>query len=220
MKTLSRSTLQLTVVSLSLLVLLASFYLQYAKGFEPCPLCLIATSLYYFCSRIWLINLYRNLRVVRHSLLLSIFSRYWGFISQLDKYGSCLCQRWSSRCLPGLSVFSSLLPLAWTLKALVWGSGNCTEIRWTWLGLSIPAWSITYFACVAIATVIAYFKLKKSRTIRHDVFRCEVFYQHQDSKARVTRVTTQHGDSLHPPLCQLYSRWRQQYDAYELIDAG
>lgn len=52
-------------------------------------------------------------------------------------------------------------------------------------------------------------------------FRCDVLYQHQDSKARVTRVTTSHGDFLTPTFMPVGTRAGvNNMTPHELIDAG
>lgn len=165
MKQLTRSTLQLSIVVLSLVVLLASFYLQYGKGFEPCPLCLMQRICIILILAFGLINLYRKsvrsqaLIVTQYILALLGFYFAARQIWLLSLSGDNI-----PACLPGLSVLIHYFPWQDTVRALVWGSGNCTEIRWTWLGLSIPTWSIIYFMCIAIATATAYFKREENST--------------------------------------------------------
>lgn len=165
MKKLSRSTLQLTIIAISLLVLLASFYLQYAKGFELCPLCLMQRFCIIVILAFGLINLYRK-SARSQALLVTqyIFALLGIYFAARQVWLLSLPGSEIPACLPGLSVLIHYFPWHETVRALVLGSGNCTEIRWTWLGLSIPTWSIVYFVGVAIATVIAYFKPKEDPT--------------------------------------------------------
>lgn len=163
MNTLTRKNLQLSIILFSLLVLLASFYLQYGKGFEPCPLCLMQRACIIFILAFGLINFYRK-SVESNALLLTqlaltLLGLYFG---SRQLWLLSLPTDQVPACLPGLSVLIHYFPWHETVRALVWGSGNCTEIRWTWLGLSIPAWSVVYFAGVAIATVIALLKPAKA----------------------------------------------------------
>jgi disulfide bond formation protein DsbB len=37
------------------------------------------------------------------------------------------------------------LPLARTLEKLFAGSGQCAEVKWTFLNLSIPEWALAWF---------------------------------------------------------------------------
>jgi disulfide bond formation protein DsbB len=38
-----------------------------------------------------------------------------------------------------------VFPLSDVLKAMVLGTGNCAEVTWTFLSLSIPAWVLVAF---------------------------------------------------------------------------
>lgn len=167
MKKLTRSTLQLSIVILTLVVLLASFYLQYGKGFEPCPLCLMQRLCIILILAFGLINLYRkstrSQALIVTQYILALLGLYF---AARQVWLLSLPNGEMPACLPGLSVLIHYFPWHETVRALVWGSGNCTEIRWTWLGLSIPSWSIVYFVCIAIATVIAYFKKPNEDTIK------------------------------------------------------
>jgi disulfide bond formation protein DsbB len=49
-------------------------------------------------------------------------------------------------CMPGLDVLIRYFPLQDVLRALLWGTGECGEVAWHWLGLSMPAWSALFFA--------------------------------------------------------------------------
>jgi disulfide bond formation protein DsbB len=121
--------------------------------------------LYIFILAFGLINLYRK-SARSQALLVTqyIFALLGIYFAARQIWLMSLPTGEIPACLPGLSVLIHYFPWHETVRALVWGSGNCTEIRWTWLGLSIPTWSIVYFVCVAIATAIAYFKPKEDPT--------------------------------------------------------
>jgi disulfide bond formation protein DsbB len=51
------------------------------------------------------------------------------------------------------------LPLAQTLSKLFTGSGQCAEVTWRFLGLSIADWSLAWFA--ALAAYAAWLALRK-----------------------------------------------------------
>jgi len=42
------------------------------------------------------------------------------------------------------------LPLSQTLAKLFAGSGQCAEVTWRFLGLSIAEWSLAWFASLAL----------------------------------------------------------------------
>jgi disulfide bond formation protein DsbB len=42
------------------------------------------------------------------------------------------------------------------LKAMVMGTGNCAEVTWTFLSLSIPAWVLLAFAAFLAGSALAH----------------------------------------------------------------
>jgi disulfide bond formation protein DsbB len=49
-------------------------------------------------------------------------------------------------CGPDLEYLLDTFPLMEALDVLLQGDGNCAEVSWTLLGLSIPAWTLLAFA--------------------------------------------------------------------------
>jgi disulfide bond formation protein DsbB len=45
------------------------------------------------------------------------------------------------------------LPLGRTLQLLLRGSGQCAEVHWRFLGLSIAEWSLAWFAFFVLYTL-------------------------------------------------------------------
>ena len=48
------------------------------------------------------------------------------------------------------------------LHALLWGAGDCAEVTWKWLGLSMAAWSALYFFVVLLVSGFIVFRLGTS----------------------------------------------------------
>ena len=48
-------------------------------------------------------------------------------------------------CGPGLEYMLDAFPLGETLSMVFRGSGECAEVQWTLLGLSIPEWTLIVF---------------------------------------------------------------------------
>jgi disulfide bond formation protein DsbB len=64
-------------------------------------------------------------------------------------------------CLPGLDALLHYFPWQDILHALFWGSGDCAEINWQWLGLSMPVWSLLYFLAVFCAFIFLFLLVNK-----------------------------------------------------------
>ena len=65
-------------------------------------------------------------------------------------------------CGPGLSYMLEAFPLNQTLTAMLTGDGNCAEVVWTFLGLSIPAWTLVAF--ISVAGSALYLLLRERRS--------------------------------------------------------
>jgi disulfide bond formation protein DsbB len=162
MKKLSLSTLQLILFTITLVVLGMSYYLQYGKGFEPCPLCLMQRICIIFILAFSVINLYRKpARGQSFAAPLGIFALLGLFFAFRQIWLMSLPDNEVPACLPGLSVLIHYFPWQDTVRALVWGSGDCTEIRWTFLGLSLPVWSTLYFFCIGLLSSVIYYKQRQ-----------------------------------------------------------
>lgn len=155
MKKIRYRTWQILLALLSLSVLFISYYLEYKKGLNPCPLCIMQR----LCA--WVV------------LFLSIFGIYfqtvkpkrWLSGSQLLIALAGLFfagrQLWlqsfstqAPACMPGLDVLIHYFPWKDVLQALVWGAGDCAEVSWQLLGLSIPAWASLYFLVTLFVSLV------------------------------------------------------------------
>ena len=63
-------------------------------------------------------------------------------------------------CGPSLEYMLDTLPLSEAFTALMMGDGNCAEVQWTFLSLSMPTWSLIWFVALAVA-VLASLALRK-----------------------------------------------------------
>jgi len=56
-------------------------------------------------------------------------------------------------CGPDLFYMMENLPFSRMLQKLFMGSGQCAEVHWRFLGLSIAEWSLAWFAALACYTL-------------------------------------------------------------------
>jgi len=149
---------------LTTLVLVTGFYLQYARGLQPCPLCLMQR----FCMFLLLIFclLGACLSMLKHGKLvigLQMFGATAGlFFAIRQLWLQSLPVGQAPACIPDLDVLIRYFPLKDVFHALIWGAGDCAEVTWKLLGLSMAAWSFLYFLSLLIASGVVFFLLKKS----------------------------------------------------------
>jgi len=164
---------QLTPRLYFLLILIAcasllgvGLYLQHAIGLEPCPLCIFQRVAF---STIALIALIAAL----HGPGQFASKIYNGFIGIAGLAGAGIAGRqiWLQHlpadqvpeCGPGLDYMLEAFPLLDALKMVFSGSGECAEIQWRFIGLSIPEWSIIWFGLITLAAVLTIIRAKHFR---------------------------------------------------------
>ncbi|KGM54283.1 disulfide bond formation protein B [Lysobacter arseniciresistens ZS79] len=52
-------------------------------------------------------------------------------------------------CGPGLDYMLDVMPIGGVIRKVMTGSGECANVDWTFLGLSMPAWSLVWFVLLA-----------------------------------------------------------------------
>jgi disulfide bond formation protein DsbB len=133
-----------------------AFYMEYVMLLEPCPLCMM--------QRIWVgIAGVLALAAALHGRGIRTWSVLVGAAALIGS-GFSMRQLWLQSlppdqvpaCGPGLSYMMEVFPPIEVLEAMVFGTGNCAEVSWTLLGLSIPAWVLIAFAALLVGSVLAW----------------------------------------------------------------
>jgi disulfide bond formation protein DsbB len=129
------------------------YYLQYFQDQDPCPLCLVQRGFYYALVVIFALGALHGPRRIGAAL-------YCGAALLAALGGGAVAGRqvWLQHlpadrvpaCGPDLFFMLKNLPLQRTLEKLFAGSGQCAEVNWTFLGLSIAEWSLAWFALLAL----------------------------------------------------------------------
>jgi len=140
-------------------------YLEHVKGVEPCPLCVfqriafIAIALIAFAAavhgpgRLWG-RIYNGLIIVAAAAGAGIAGR--------QVWLQHLPPERVPDCGPGLDYLIETLPLGEALKMILTGSGECAEVKWRFLGLSIPEWSLAWFLLLILLCLTWIFIEKKA----------------------------------------------------------
>lgn len=139
-------------------------FLQYSKGLLPCNLCIFQRFFIIVTSVICLSGLLHSLVFNNPGAISSKVYAVLGFVFSLGGAVTAGRQLWLQslpadkvpECGPGLDYMMQAYPFTEMVLAVFKGSGDCAKVQWTFLGLSIPAWSFICFcvACVLLVTVI------------------------------------------------------------------
>ena len=143
----SRLTFLLVTAACAALMMF-SFYLQFALALEPCPLCI---SQRIALTGLGIVALVASL----HNPVKNGYRRYGAFLALFSLAGALLAARqiWIQSlpaekvpaCMPGIEYLVDILPVADLLKIMLTGTGDCAEVQWTFLGLTIPGWTLIIF---------------------------------------------------------------------------
>ena len=129
------------------------YYLQYFDRQDPCPLCLVQRGFYYLVLLVFAV-------AAVHLPSGKKISAYCAaaLLLALGGFGVAARQVWLQHlppdqvpaCGPDLFFMMENFPLGRTLEKLFMGSGQCAEVHWKFLGLSIAEWSLAWFAALAL----------------------------------------------------------------------
>ena len=132
------------------------YYLQFAQGLEPCPLCMLQRLAFMAFGVIALVGVF----LARGRLATRVLAAL-GLVAAGLGAGVAGRQVWLQSlpadrvpaCGPGLDYMVQNFPLLKTLSMVLRGSGECAENAWQFLGLGIAAWALLWFALLAALSV-------------------------------------------------------------------
>jgi disulfide bond formation protein DsbB len=136
-----------------------SLYLQYSEYQDPCPLCILQRVAFIALMLVFLAGALHGpqrtgARV--YSTLLFTISIIGAGIATRHVWLQHLPKDKVPECGPGLEYMLKKFPLSDALEKVFRGSGECAEVGWTLLKLSIAEWSLAWFVLFgAFAVYIA-----------------------------------------------------------------
>ncbi|MFC0336306.1 Thiol:disulfide interchange protein DsbB [Kushneria avicenniae] len=157
-KLLNRSARQWCLAGSAFCIFMLAFalVLQYGFGLEPCPLCtfqrvavlvalvpLIVGALHN--PRGWAGSLYGVLSLIGAGAGIFLAGRHvWLQNLPADQVPSCG---------PGLNYMMEVLPLQSVIAMVLNSSGECAEVKGSFLGVSLPGWTLLGFVVLALITI-------------------------------------------------------------------
>ena len=158
----ARLSLLLCVFSLGF-----AYGLSYVAGLTPCILCTVQRGVLIALSLCFVVSSFTLARVIAMlitGLALSLVS-----IGLLSSARQVYLQWFADKndllsCGPDLTALITYFPWRDALVQIFKGSSHCADIQWTFLGLSIPAWSLVIFIIIAVLNVRAMMCLWQRRT--------------------------------------------------------
>jgi len=138
-------------------LILTAFWFQYVRELEPCPLCMAQRIMIYASGSLFLVATIHHPAIVGQRVyagLILLFSLGGMGLSSRQLWLQSLPADQVPACGPGLDYMLDVLPWAEILSVMVRGTGDCAEIQWTFLGLSIPGWTLVAFIGFGLLSMI------------------------------------------------------------------
>lgn len=151
-RTISAAGLLLAIVAM----VFAVGYLQIIEYLEPCPLCVLDRVVVISLGVVFLLCLLHNpARTGRR-----VYSGLAGLLS-ITGISICLRHIWLQNlpadqvpeCGAGFWYMLDSMPLLQFLDTILNGSGECAEIKWQFLGFTIPEWTLALFVVFLVLSV-------------------------------------------------------------------
>jgi protein dithiol:quinone oxidoreductase len=124
------------------------YYLQYGKGLEPCPLCLLQRGFFYAVLAVFAVAAIHGRGKIVYASLAALLAAGGIAAAGRQVWLQHLPPDKVPQCGPDLFFMLENFPLSRTLKTLISGTGECAVVDWTFLGLSIAEWSAVWFAAL------------------------------------------------------------------------
>ena len=135
------------------LLLAFGYYLQYVRGLEPCPLCLVQRGFFYAVIVVFVAGALHDpgrAGTLAYGALGFLFAAGGAATASRQVWLQHLPADKVPQCGPDLYFMLQNFPLSSTLQKLVQGTGECAKVDWTFLGLSIAEWSLVWFVLLAL----------------------------------------------------------------------
>lgn len=142
-------------------LMIAALALQYAQGLEPCPLCILQRVAVMLLGAVFLLAALHNPAAVGRRLYAAIsllIAATGAAIAGRHVWLQHLPPDQVPACGPGLEYMLQAFPMQKALSMVFTGSGECAKADWFFLGLSMPAWTLIWFAFLALGALWAGFR--------------------------------------------------------------
>lgn len=132
-------------------------YLQYVRGYEPCPMCvlqrvsMLGAGLFFLLGALhgpkaWGQWIYMGLAAASAATGIGIAARHvWLQSLPPDQVPACG---------PTMDYLLEVFPWSEVVTMVLKGDGNCAKIDAQWLGLSLPFWTLLSFTALALYAVL------------------------------------------------------------------
>ena len=135
----------------------AAMYFQHVMGLEPCPLCIFQRIFVIALGVVMLAGAIHNPAYLGRRIYGALIALVGGLgigVAGRHVWLQNLSEDQVPECGPGLEYMLQAFPLMETLELVFRGSGECAEVQWTFLALSIPSWTLLIFCALVLFGIL------------------------------------------------------------------
>ena len=132
------------------------YVLQFLDELEPCPLCVFQRVAFFGLGTLFLAAALHNPGAIGariYGVFLGIAAAIGAAIAGRHVWLQSLPPDQVPECGPGLEYMLNTFPLLETLRTVLSGSGECADVSWSFLGMTIPAWALLWFVALGLIGV-------------------------------------------------------------------
>ena len=145
-------------------MLFALYYLEAILLLEPCPLCMVDRGILVAIAIVCFVAFVHNANGIMRWVYTSVAT-----LLGLLGVGVAARHIWLQglppdqvpECGPDLSYMLDVFPLGDVIKRIFTGSGQCAEVSWTFLGMTIPQQTLLLFIVLIILVIVAHMQSGK-----------------------------------------------------------
>jgi disulfide bond formation protein DsbB len=147
----NRALFLLIFIAASGAMLVALLYFQYFLQLEACPLCILQRVAMIAISIFAIVAVLHQPGRVGYriyGLLVTLSAAGGAGLAIRHLWLQSLPEDQIPECAPPLDYMLETLPLGEVLAIMLRGTGDCSEVLWSFLGLSIPGWTLVTFVAL------------------------------------------------------------------------
>lgn len=138
-----------------------ALYAQYQMFLDPCPLCIFQRVVFIAMGIVFLLGALHGPKGwgrKAYGVLVFFVSMIGVGIAGRHVWLQSLPADQVPACGPGLEYMLDAFPLGKTLSMVFTGSGECANVDWHFLGLSMPAWTLICYVLLGVGALWAGFR--------------------------------------------------------------
>ena len=130
-----------------------ALWLQHVEGLEPCPLCVLQRGAVIVLGVVMLAGAIHDPGTTGrrvYGALVTLAAIAGAGVAGRHVWLQNLPPGQAPECGPGLEYMLGAFPLTEVIEMVLRGSGECAEVLWTFLALSIPEWTLLTFVAFTL----------------------------------------------------------------------